>query len=48
MPKKKGGKRGTNIGPDMLKNTQRYQNILLDNAKDDYLAMFRYDKKVKK
>ena len=24
MPKRKGSKRGTNIGPDMIKNTQRY------------------------
>jgi hypothetical protein len=50
MPKRKGGKthRGTNIGPDMIKNTQRYQNILLDNAKADYMKMFSYEKKEKK
>ena len=34
--------KGSHPGPDSIRHTERYQNILRDNERDDYLEQFRY------
>ena len=40
--------KGSHTGPDMIRNTQWYQNILNDNAQVDYLERFHYQDVKKK
>ena len=45
-PPRKEGRRapkGSHPGPDGIRLTERYQNILRDNERDDYLDQFRYE-----
>jgi hypothetical protein len=38
-------KNGSYSGPDMLRNSDWFQNIQRDNQKDDYLDLLRYRKR---